>query len=493
MKRLILALLFFVPSLVRAAEFDAKAIDALAEQALKDFEAPGLAIAIVKDDKVLLARGYGVRTVGGDKPVTADTLFAIASCSKAFTAAAVAALIDDKKMAWDDKVSKHLPSFHLFDPLADHEVTLRDCLCHRCGLSRHDVLWIQAPQSREEILKRVAGLTPTTSFRSTWEYNNAMFVVAGQAVGAVGGSWEDVVQKKIFTPLGMKAACFDVASAERLEHARPHRRNDKREVETFPWEDIRHVGPAGAINANVNELCAWLRVQLNDGKLGDKRILSAATMKEMHTAQMVVRNEGYWTIFFPPEVTDYLSYGLGWCVHGYRGQHCLSHGGTLEGFRAQMVLVPKEKLGIVVLTNLGGCRLPEALTKNVVDLMLDLPTRDWNKHYLGVEKKTRDDAQAQIAKRKAERKPDTKPSLKPEAYAGTFSVPGYGDAVVTAEGDQLMLKWNGFTLKLEHFHFDTFDFREPYKGWPDDRVTFVLNSAGKVVKIKFLGQEFAKK
>ena len=350
-------ILIFPLAPLHAVEFDAKAIDALAEKALKDFETPGLAIAIVKDDKVLLVKGYGVREVGGKEPVTENTLFAIASCSKAFTAGSVASLIDEGKMKWDDRLSQHLTGFRLADPLADREVTLRDSMSHRHGLSRHDVLWIKSPWSREEIIQRMAYIAPTTSFRSTFEYNNLMFLAAGQAAGkANGSSWEDVVQKKIFNPLGMKAACFSTTVVEKREHARPHRRDEERKVESFPWDNIDNVGPAGSINACVGELSQWLRVQLNEGKLGDRRILSTATIKEMHMPQMVVRLEGRWPTTFPLDVTTQLSYGLGWFISDYRAHHCVSHGGTLEGFRAQTLLFPKDKLGIVVLSNLGGCR-----------------------------------------------------------------------------------------------------------------------------------------
>jgi CubicO group peptidase (beta-lactamase class C family) len=492
-RSLVPVLALLLPSLAPAAEFDVKVVDALAEKALADFECPGLAIALIKDDRVLLARGYGVREIGRKEPITASTLFALASCSKAFTAAAAGALVDEHKMNWDDLVSSHLPDFRMAYPLADRTVTLRDCLCHRTGLSRHDVLWIEAPQSRAALIRRIGQLPPTTSFRSTWEYNNLMFLVAGQAVGAVGGGWEEVVQRKLFDPLGMKTADFSTKTAEKREHARPHRRRDDNTIESFPWENIDQIGPAGSINANVRELCSWLRMQLGAGKLAGRTILSPGVVKEMHTPQMVVRNEGYFSIFFPPDVTEYLSYGLGWFIYSYRGQHCISHGGSLEGFRAQMILVPKHRLGIVVLCNLGSCRLPEALSKNLIDRMLGLPERDWNAHYVALDRKLRKGWEETLAKRQAERKKDTHPSLGLADYAGAFTAPGYGQATVLVGEEGLRLLWNGFTLKLEHFHFDTFSFRVPYKGWTDDRVTFVLDGAGKVARIAFLGREFTKR
>jgi len=477
-----------------AAEFDEAKIDALAAKSLKDFHAPGMAIAIVKDDKVLLAKGYGLRDVAGKQPVTADTLFAIASCSKAFTSASVAALVDDKAMKWDDPIRAHLPWFALADPLADREVTVRDALCHRTGLSRHDVLWFNSPFGREELLRRVAHLPATTSFRSTWEYNNIMFVAAGAAAGQANHStWEQLVQKRLFDKLGMRTACFRVADAEKLDHARPHRMTDVRVIESFRWDPLDHVGPAGSINANVNEMALWLRMQLAEGKLGEVKILSPAVVREMHTPQMVVRNEGYFSIFFPPDVTDHLSYGLGWFVADYRGQKIVAHGGTLEGFRAQTVLVPRYKLGVIVFTNLGGCRLPEAMTKNLLDMLLKLGERGWNGFYTTTDRVLFQLELNKVEARRKEQKADTKPSLKLARYAGEYTATGYGDATVMLADDTLTLTWNGFPLKLTHFHFDTFSYPSPYRGWSDNRVTFALDGEGKVKGLTLVGKEFKKR
>lgn len=487
-----------VSSALPAAEFDPKPIDDLASKALKSFEAPGLAIVIVKDDKVIYLQGHGVREVGTDLKVTPDTLFAIASCSKAFTAAAVGLMVEDGKMKWDDPLGKHLPGFKMNDVLADREVTVRDSLCHRHGLARHDVLWMKTDFTREEILKRIAHLPRSTSFRSTFEYNNLLFLAAGEAAGKANGtSFEEIVQKRIFTPLGMKTACFSTTVAlKNADHAKPHRRDDDRKVIAFPWDNIDHIGPAGAINASVRDLSQWLRVQLNGGHVETKRILAPSTIKEMHTPQTVVRLEGRWPITFPTEVTNLASYGLGWFITDYRGRLCVSHGGTLEGFRAQTLLFPKEKFGVVVLANLGGNRLPESLSKSICDVLLDLPEKerkDWNAHYLASDSKTTATEKADKAKRLAERKKDTKPSLALAEYAGKFNDAGYGDVAVTFEKDELRLKWASHDVKLEHFHFDTFTMRNGYRGWPDDRVVFRLNAAGKVEGLLLLGREFAKR
>lgn len=493
-----LFLALFIPSFLHAAEFDPKPIDDLAGKALKAFEAPGLAIVIVKDDKVIYMQGHGVREVGTDLKVTPDTLFAIASCSKAFTATAVGLMVEDGKMKWDDPVSKHLPGFKMNDVLADHEITLRDSLCHRHGLARHDVLWLKTNYTRDEILNRIAFLPRSTSFRSTFEYNNLLFLAAGQAAGkANGSSFEEIVQKRIFDPLGMKTACFSTTVAlKNADHAKPHRRDDNRKVEAFPWDNIDNVGPAGSINASVRDLSQWVRMQLGGGYVDEKRIVPPSILQEMHTPQKEVRLEGRWPITFPPDVTNLASYGLGWFITDYRGRLCVSHGGTLEGFRAQTLLFPKEKFGVVVLANLGGNRLPESLSKSISDVLLDVPEKqrkDWDAHYTAHDSRTTALEKADKTKKLAERKKDTKPSLKLEEYAGKFHDPGYGDVAVVFEKDALRLKWTTFDLELSHFHYDTFTMLKAYDGWPSDRVVFRLNAAGKVESLTFLGREFAKR
>ncbi len=491
-------LALFASSFLPAADFDPKPIDELADKALKDFEAPGLAIVIVKDDKVIYMQGHGVREVGTDQKVTPDTLFAIASCSKAFTAAAVGLMVEDGKMKWDDPVSKHLPGFKMNDRLADHEITLRDSLCHRHGLARHDVLWIKTPWSREEILKRIAYLPPSTSFRSKFEYNNLLFLAAGEAAGKANGTpFEEIVQKRIFTPLGMKTACFSTTVAlKNPDHAKPHRRDDKQQVEAFPWDNIDNVGPAGSICGSIRDLRQWLRVQLGGGYVESKRIIPPAILKEMHTPQKEVRMEGRWPLAFPPEVTNLVSYGLGWFISDYRGNLCISHGGTLEGFRAQTMLFPRAKFGLVVLSNLGGNRLPEALSKSIADLMLGVPPllrTDWNKQYLAVDKVTAFQDRSEKKKRLSERKPGTSLTLALKEYAGKFHDPAYGDVTVILDNSDLHLKWASFDLKLDHFHYDTFAVTPPYRGWPDERVTFRLNAAGKVESLTMIGREFKKR
>jgi CubicO group peptidase (beta-lactamase class C family) len=477
---------------LRAAEFDPKGVDAIVEASLKAWEIPGAALVIVRDDKVLHMRGFGVRDIEGRKPVTPDTLFAIASCTKAFTATTIGTLVDDGKMAWDDPVRKHLPTFRLNDPLADANVTIRDLLSHRTGVDRHDLIGHGAPWGRAEVLRRVAFLPAKYSFRSHFQYNNIMYVAAGEASGrAHGGTWEQTVQKRLLEPLGMKQVNFSVKDAEAIaDHARPHvPRSGK--VKLIPWHNIDNMGPAGSMNAGVRELVPWLRLQLGDGELDGKRVVSAASLAETHLPQMIVRLQGEEKELNPESLQK--SYGLGWFIQDYRGKHLLSHTGGLDGFRCRIALLPKERLAIALLTNssagLSRASMPIACVNSLIDHLLGLSSKHWDAFYLARVAKAESRRKELERKRIDSQHKGTKPSRELAAYAGEFEEPAYGQARISLESDRLRIAWSSFNNPLEHFHFDTF----VVKGdsfIEDEEVVFHLDGDGAVASFEFLGVTF---
>src|SRR5260370_1342011 len=388
---------------------------------MQDWGVPGAAVAIVRGDDVLVAEGYGVREQGRPDPVTANTLFAIGSTTKAFTTAAMAMLVDEGKMNWDDPVHKPIEFFNLYDPLADQTVTLRDLVCHRTGLSRNDMLWYNSPLSSEEIIRRIAQLHPLSPFRSTWQYNNLMLLTAGYAVSKASGMpWQDFVQKRIFDPLGMTTADFTTAAAEKSpDHASPHRKRASK-TSVISWYNLDNIQPAGAINAGVQDLSKWVRFQLSDGVFEGKRLITARNMAEMHTPQMGIRPAD-WGRSYNPQ-THQITYGMAWTIQDYRGLHLVSHGGAIDGFRANITLLPDQKIGIVVLSNLDQENMPEALRFSLIDILLGLAPRDWDavlmEHF-------RDEAKKEAAaakKRSDSRLPNTKPSRELAASrANTWS------------------------------------------------------------------------
>jgi N-acyl-D-amino-acid deacylase len=481
-------------SRTNAAEPIPAALDQAVADAMKAFEVPGAAVAIVHDDKVIYLKGFGVRRLGEREEVTADTVFAIASCSKAFTSTGIAMLVAEGKMKWDDPVRKHIEWFHLSDPSADRDVTIRDLLCHRTGMPRHDALWASAPNSPEDYIRAYGKAKPSTSFRSTWEYANIPFTTAGIASGnAAGTEWQTLIRQRILEPLGMKTA--SCTGREAIETG--NNRHVDGKIGPVHRENVDSVRGAGSINASARDMSQWLRFQLADGAIDGKRLLPAGVLKETRKSQMVVRQEGRWLTFFPEKSTRFLSYGLGWFVHDYRGQVAVSHGGTLDGFRAQTFLIPDKKLGIVVFGNLTPSRFPEALSKTLTDLMLGLADEDWNAFYTKSDVKAEADRRDALKKHEKERKPDTKPNLPLASYAGIYTEPAYGRAEVIAGKDGLTLKWGRLTYKLEHYHFDTFtgtviapaDDALGSEG-EFETATFRLSPAGEIAGLHFLNQDF---
>jgi CubicO group peptidase (beta-lactamase class C family) len=502
MQRTLLLLAFvFIASPCRAAEFDAKAIDTVVEKAMKEFQVPGAAVVIVKGDEVIYLRGFGVREKGKPEPVTPNTVFPIASCTKAFTTTALAMLVDEEKLSWDDKVHKHLDYFRLSDELADREVTLRDLVSHRTGMPRHDMIWAGQEIQSEELIHRWMKAPPSTSFRSTWEYSNVPFTTAGLIGGRIeGGSWQNLIEKRIFAPLEMNSSsCKSEAGRSAEDHATPHYFRYDKTVSPVKWDEIDHAGGAGCINSTASDMGRWLKFLLAGGKFDGKRLISARALRETQTPQMLVKQEGVWLIYFPTSMCRFTSYGLGWFVHDYRGHTCVSHGGTLTGSRAQCMLIPDKKIGVFVVCNLRPSFLSEAVARTVLDHLLELPAEDWvaaTKTQLTLLDLT---TALNRKKRASERAADRKPSLPMKKYAGSYDEPAYGKAQVAHEGEHLTLRWGKMKFRLEHYHYDTFTAIpvEPAdEVATQDRATydvlFQLGTNGEVEMMKFLGQNFTK-
>jgi CubicO group peptidase (beta-lactamase class C family) len=452
-------------------------------RAMKEFEVPGLSVAVVKDGKVVFTKGYGVRTLGESPTVDGKTLFAIGSCSKAFTAAAIGLLVDEGKLKWDDAATRHLRGFEMYDPYSTREITLRDLLSHRSGLDRHDLVWYASGLDRDEILKRMRYAKPSSSFRSKFGYQNIMFLAAGQVVPAVTGrSWDDFVGERLFKPLGMEATNTSVrALPAGGDVATPHERIEE-QVRAVPWRNIDNVAPAGSINSNAEDMARWVRFQLGDGSYGDSRLLTSATLAEMHKPQTVIPLEGPTAKLYPH--CHFRTYGLGWFQNDYRGRKVVEHGGNIDGMSALVALLPEEKLGLVVLTNRGGNFLPSALKYHVFDAYLHVPPTDWVKEVSDVEKVVRKLQKDAEAKEQKNRVAGTKPSLPLAKYAGIYKDDLYREVIVSAEGDKLNIRWGDLTGELEHWHYDTFRSRPADASRTKPFATFHLGKDGKVEEVK---------
>ena len=502
MRRLALFAVIAVAALPlpRSAPAQLRGYDAYVAAAVRAWGIPGLSVAVVKNDSVVFARGFGVRRLGEDAPVTERTLFAIASCTKAFTAAAIAMLVDSAKLAWDDPATKYLKGFQLFDPYVTRELTVRDLLSHRSGLARGDGVWWATPYDRAEVLRRVRYLEPSWSFRSRYGYQNIMFLAAGEIVPAVAGkTWEQFVRERIFAPLGMTTSTTSIAALPAAggaggDVASPHQTIGGR-MQPIPYRNVDNIGPAGSINSSAIEMAQWIRLQLGAGVYRGRRLLSADRIKEMHSPQTVIPLDTLTERLRPS--THFLAYGLGWSLSDYRGKKVVSHGGAIDGMRSIVLLVPEERLGIVVLTNGGepGRLLTSAVALRAVDAYLGAPVRDWSAELLAVYRAqaARDSVDAE--KEKAKRVAGTRPSLAPEGYAGTYKSEMYGDVTIAADSGRLVMRFGPeYTGDLSHWHYDTYQavWRNPVMD--RDLITFTLGADGAVVRLAWPGfGDFARK
>ncbi|MBM4073348.1 MAG: serine hydrolase [Planctomycetes bacterium] len=466
----------------------ADVIDALMKQSLKSWGVPGAALAIVKDDRVIYLKGFGVREKGKPAAVTADTVFPIASCTKSFTALAVAMLADEGKMDWDDAVRKHLDWFRLSDALADANVTLRDLIAHRSGVDGHDFLWYRAPWTLEERIRKLGKLPLGRSFRSGFQYQAILVGAVGLAVGkAAGGRWEDFVRQRILTPLGMKSSTLTTVEAKKIsDRASPHRSG--RGLEVLPWYEITEPDPAGSLNSTARDLAQFIRFQLGDGSWQGKRLVSAEGLRELHTPQILLRREGFAKAMNPE--THFMSYGMGWVVQDYRGKPLLMHGGAIDGFRVHFTLVPEARLGFVLLNNLHETQMNLAISNTLVDLFLGLPAKDWNAYFLELQKADVEEQKMHALMLRKHQQRGTRTSRALPAYAGTYEDIAYGKARVTHEKDGLVVHWSRFRWPLEHFHYDTFLGNDDVL--IDTPIVFVLGPDGAVATLRMLGRDFTR-
>ena len=487
--------LFLVPA-IGLAQGPPADLDAWVERARTTFDVPGIAVAIVKDGKVVHARGYGVRRLGDPAPVDDQTLFGIASNTKAFTATAVGILVDEKKLSWDDSIAARLPGFQMADPYVARELTIRDALSHRSGLGlgAGDLLfWPDTNVSRDEVVAAARFVRPASSFRSRYAYNNLMFVVAGQVIAAASGqSWDDFIRQRIFAPLGMTATRItSVGIGPGDNVASPHSRGWRLRGELKPIAATRDDtwAAAAGIKSNLRDLTKWVSVQLDRGRIDEaRRLFSDAVSREL------------WQVHTPLRIGDppaplaktrptFSGYGLGFNLRDYQGRVIVSHTGGLTGMVSLVLMVPSERLGIIVLTNQEEGGAFSAIAYHILDSYLGAPRTDWIAAYRQArndEFKRADDAEQKQA---AERNKASRPSLTLAAYASRYQDPWYGGASIALEGERLVLRLErtpAAVADLEHWQYDTFRavFRD--NTIPDAFVTFALDHAGKIDTMKLV-------
>ena len=492
------AVLLLTSALCPAQDSVEKVVDQVAKRARQEFNVPGIAVAIVKDGNVVLAKGYGVRRQGESAPVTAQSLFRIASNTKAFTTAALAMLVDEGKIRWDDPVTEHMPGFQLYDPYVTREMTIRDLLTHRSGLGlgAGDLMFFPPGNlGRDEIIRRLRFIKPATSFRSAYAYDNLLYIVAGQLIPAVTGkSWDDFVRDRIFIPLGMTNTFTDVDALKNgTDVATPH--NDlSGKLEALPQEDMDSSAPAGAIITCVADLAKWMNLQLNGGAVGPEgkpRLFSAAQSREMWSAQTILpigELPKDAPASFAATQPNFAAYGLGWVLRDYRGKKLVGHTGGLSGYVSQTTLIPELKLGIVVLTNQEVGAAFSAIANTVIDRYLGVPDADWVAAYSARSKKQKAEGEEAVKKAVGQRNPNTKPALPLASYAGRYRDAWYGDMRIEEHGGKLgiyLTHTPDLAGDLEHWQYDTFVARWKNRTLDADAyVTFALKPDGSIDELR---------
>jgi CubicO group peptidase (beta-lactamase class C family) len=476
-----------------------KGFETRVEKLRQEIGTPGMAIAIVENGKVTEARGFGTLSMSSKVPVDAATLFFNGSTTKAFTVAALAQLVDQGKLRWDDRVIDHLPGFQMYDPWVTREMTVRDLLVHRSGLGlgEGDLLFVPASdRSRAETMARIRYLKPATSFRSGYAYDNILYMVAGLVVEAVSGqSWEDYVDEHVLKAAGMVNSTTKpqrrLATADR---AQPHARlgGAVRGLGQLTMLDEKeslgnNSAPAGSTMAvSAHDMARWIQIQLAHGKLpeGEGRLFSEAASKEMWTPVVLLPNRPS-PPPFEAESAMFQTYALGWDVRDYKGAKIVSHGGAVFGSQAIVVMIPEKNVGFAMMINAEDGEILKGLTNELLDHYLGKPTQDWTHDYIAFKKKRLAQAAAMLSAQEA--KPAAVgPSLPLERYAGDYADSWYGPIKVTKAADGLRIAFlhsPGMTGRLEHWQYDTFRTRWDNPAFENADVTFGLDADGKVAQI----------
>lgn len=459
-------------------------------RAQKDWNVPGLAVGIVKDGEVLMSRGFGTLKAGTDSPVDGGSLFAIASNTKAFIATALAMLVEDGKLSWDDRVVDHLPYFELYDAYATQHATVRDLLCHRLGLGTYsgDVIWYRSNYAPEEVIRRIKHVPQAYDFRGGYGYSNLMFITAGEVIKAVSGQdWDVFVRRRILDPLEMSRTQTSVASLADMDNvAQPHKPTGTKNT-PIPYVNWDNMGAAGGIISSTDDMLKWIQLQLEGGVAGDDTLFTRESQITLWTPHNNYRVSEQRRDLYPGH--HFAGYGLGWGLMDYGGKLVVQHGGGYDGMYSRVAMVPEERLGVVVLTNsMKG--ISPAITHYILDRFLGHEEKDWSTWGKERQEEAHERHAQRIKRRSDARVTGTQPSLPLSAFAGTYRCKMYGELRVYEEDGGLHLDFLSapdLSASLTHWHYNTFELAwKQAQAWFDfGTLQFVLDNNGTPQELKF--------
>ena len=486
MKKLIL-LLLFIP-LLSFGQIDERleGIDKVLEKTLKSFNQTGFAVAVVENDKVIYSKGFGYRDYENKIKVDSNTLFAIGSCTKAFTSSIIGLLKNDGKLNFDDSPIDYIDELRFNNSNLNELITIRDLMSHKTGIPRHDLSWYFFPTfSKDSLVSRIKYHEPVTTIRNKFFYNNFMFMLQGVVAERITNkSWEENIRESIFNPLGMERSNISITEMEQAENAAIGYLEDHKKTDYYK---IAGMSPAGSINSSVNDMSKWLITWLNDGKYNDKEILPEAYIEEAISSQNVANPN------LPSDENPGLhlaNYGFGWIISSYKGHYRVSHGGNIDGFSASTSLMPSDNIGIVVLANQDRSIIPSIVQNIIYDRILELDETDWIKKGLDEIKEAKKNQKEVEKNRVSNKKEGTKPSHPIKDYVGDYTNLGYGTLEITTKNDSLFLKSPYKKLWLSHYHYDTFLPYELKEGKVDMEasydnflITFYNNDQGEIITL----------
>lgn len=489
-------LLFFVISVLLFTSVQSqndkrlKNLDEPLNKILEITHAAGFAVAIVEKNQIIYAKGFGYSDLENKIPTNANTLFAIGSSTKAFTSSILGQLRGEDKLSFDDSPIKHIPELEFYNDDMNNNIIIKDLMSHRTGLPRHDYSWYLFPTfDKDSLMQRIKYQEPFTGIRQQWYYNNFMFLTQGIIAERITGkSWEDNIRERFFKPLGMTRSNATIDELEKSSNAALGYQTEKNNSNTkMDYYKIAGMRPAGSINSSVNDMSNWLITWINNGKFKDQEILPETYITEAMSSQMVIG-----AALPDKEIPDthFANYGYGWMLTSYKGHYRVEHGGNIDGFSASVAFYPSDSIGVVVLANQNGSRVPGLVRNTVADRVLGVNKTDWIQRFLdGQEKAKKTEKEAKEAN-VSDKEKNTKPSHNIQEYTGTYTHPGYGDFKINVERDSFFAQFKLMKFWLKHYHYDVFEPFEVEETGIDTtdsgplRFNFTTNNAGEISGLK---------
>jgi len=458
--------------------------DAYMTQVMRDWNVPGIGVGVVVKNKLVFARGYGYRDYGNKLPFTPTTVVPIASNTKLFTVMAMGLLVDEGKIDWDKPVRQFVPSVQFNNDELNASVTVRDMLAHRTGVTRHDMIWYKSPFTRQQLFERLKYLEPSQPMRTTFLYNNLMYGASGYIIELLSGkTWEQFVQGRIFQPLGMTSTVFSIDDViKQSDHGVPFtERRDSDSLYAIPYyREQGAIGPAGAINSNIQDLSHWLIALMNAGRFEGRQVIPAGVVKATLEPSIAMPNTTL-EAFGWGELLN-AAYGMGRWTASYRGHLLAYHGGDINGFHSQISYMPSDSVGVIVLV-IGDHAAPlyNVVSYNVYERLLGLDQTPWSQRLNDARKKAKQAGMAARAQAGGGQVKGTRPSHPLDDFVGEFENQAYGVVAISKQGTGLRFSFHQIDLPLTHFHYDRFD-------TPDDEangkwsVNFATNPQGEIDK-----------